>query len=104
MASVGLPVPAVLIGADDVSAGKPSPEGYLRAAERLGVEARRCVVIEDTPAGVEAGRSAGASVIGLQTTYPTLEQCHALVTELRALRVESPADGWAIRLVIGPDG
>jgi sugar-phosphatase len=70
MASVGLPDPMVLVGADDVVAGKPSPEGYLQAAERLGVDARRSVVIEDTPAGAEAGRSAGARVIGLETTYP----------------------------------
>lgn len=100
--SVGLPSPPVLVGADDVVAGKPSPEGYLQAAARLGVDARRCVVIEDTPAGVEAGRSAGAKVIGLETTYPALSNCEALVSDLRAVRTEAPAGGWAIRLVIGP--
>lgn len=100
--SVGLPSPPVLVGADDVVAGKPSPEGYLQAAARLGVDARRCVVIEDTPAGVEAGRSAGAKVIGLETTYPALSHCEALVSDLRAVRTEAPAGGWAIRLVIGP--
>jgi sugar-phosphatase len=100
--SVGLPSPPVLVGADDVVVGKPSPEGYLQAAARLGVDARRCVVIEDTPAGVEAGRSAGAKVIGLETTYPTLSHCEALVSDLRAVRTEAPAGGWAIRLVIGP--
>jgi sugar-phosphatase len=102
MASVGLPGPLVLVGADDVVAGKPSPEGYLQAAERLGVDARRCVVIEDTPAGGEAGRSAGARVIGLKTTYPTLSPCDVLVSDLRAVRAAAPADGWPIRLVISP--
>jgi sugar-phosphatase len=100
--SVGLPSPLVLVGADDVVAGKPSPEGYLQAAGRLGVDARRCIVIEDTPAGVEAGRSAGAKVIGLETTCPTLSHCDVVVSDLRAVRAEAPAGGWAIRLVIGP--
>jgi sugar-phosphatase len=97
---VGLPEPAVLVGADDVASGKPSPEGYLKAAGRLGVDPRRCVVVEDTPAGVEAGRSAGAKVIGLTTTYSTLRDCDVLVGDLRALRPEPPADGWAIRLAL----
>ena len=99
--SVGLPGPLVLVSADDVVAGKPSPEGYLQAAARLGVDARRSVVIEDTPAGVQAGHSAGARVIGLKTTYPTLSHCDVAVSDLRAVRAEAPADGWAIRLVIG---
>jgi sugar-phosphatase len=99
IASVGLPVPRVLVGADDVVAGKPSPEGYLRAAERLGVEARRCVVIEDTPAGAEAGRAAGARVLGLATTYPTLPHCDVFVRDLRAVRAEAASDGWAVRLI-----
>jgi sugar-phosphatase len=100
LASVGLPGPLILVGADDVVAGKPSAEGYLQAAGRLGVDARRSVVIEDTPAGAEAGRSAGARVIGLETTYPTLPYCDVRVRDLRAVRAEAPADGWAIRLVI----
>jgi len=100
IARVGLPRPSVLVGADDVLAGKPSPEGYLQAAGRLGVDPRRCVVVEDTPPGAEAGRSAGASVIGLATTYSTLTHCDVLVRDLRAVRAEAPAGGWTIRLVI----
>ena len=90
----------MLIGADDVEAGKPSPEGYLKAAQRLGVDARRCVVLEDTPAGVQAGRAAGAKVIGLTTTYSTLPDCDVLVSDLQALRPERPLDDWALRLAI----
>jgi mannitol-1-/sugar-/sorbitol-6-phosphatase len=100
MASVGLPAPLVLVGADDVESGKPSPEGYLLAAARMGVEARRCVVIEDTPAGTAAGRAAGARVIGLKTTYPDVPYCDVLVNDLRAIRVEPPGDGWALRLAV----
>jgi sugar-phosphatase len=89
---VGLPAPGVLIGADMVVSGKPDPEGYRRAAAALGVTPERCIVFEDTPAGVQAGRAAGAIVIGLLTTYPTLEGCDALVPDLRAVRVLESAD------------
>jgi sugar-phosphatase len=99
---VGLPGPQVLVGADDVAEGKPSPLGYLQAAERLGVDPRRCVVLEDTPAGVEAGRAAGAKVIGLLTTYSTLPTCDAVVSDLRAVRVDSARDARMIRLRIEP--
>jgi sugar-phosphatase len=100
LAGVGLPVPRILVGADDVVAGKPSPEGYLQAAARLGVESGRCVVVEDTPAGAEAGRAAGARVVGLTTTFTTVPNCDALVADLRAIRAETPRNGWAIRLVL----
>ncbi|WP_062078952.1 HAD-IA family hydrolase [Demequina globuliformis] len=61
--AVGIDVPEVLIGADDVSRGKPDPEGYLAAARDLGVDPRRCVVFEDTDAGVRAGLAAGCTTV-----------------------------------------
>jgi sugar-phosphatase len=70
---VNLPVPAVLICADDVEIGKPSPEGYLAAAELLGISPSGCLVIEDAPAGVEAAHAAGMRVIAIETTH-TLER------------------------------
>jgi mannitol-1-/sugar-/sorbitol-6-phosphatase len=63
MAAAGLPVPATLVGAEDVGRGKPDPEGYLRAAGLLGVPAAQCVVFEDAPAGLEAGLASGAAVV-----------------------------------------
>jgi mannitol-1-/sugar-/sorbitol-6-phosphatase len=66
----GLPVPAVLVAAEDVRFGKPSPEGYALAAAQLGFHPGDCVVIEDTAAGISAGRTAGATVIGVSTTFP----------------------------------
>jgi mannitol-1-/sugar-/sorbitol-6-phosphatase len=66
----GLPVPAVLVTAEDVEQGKPAPDGYLRAARALGVAAADCVVVEDSPAGVAAGRAAGALVVAVTTTHP----------------------------------
>jgi sugar-phosphatase len=67
--AAGLPVPPVLITADDVHFGKPHPEGFLLAAKALGVPPTSCVVVEDSPAGVAAGKAAGALVVALTTTH-----------------------------------
>jgi mannitol-1-/sugar-/sorbitol-6-phosphatase len=69
----GLPQPEHLIGADDVEAGKPDPEGYLLAATRLGVPPQDCVVVEDTPAGILAARAAGMRVLAVGNTFPQAE-------------------------------
>ncbi|MCH5219793.1 MAG: HAD-IA family hydrolase [Muribaculaceae bacterium] len=55
---------------DDVSYSKPHPQGYNVAASRLGLSPRRCIVFEDSMAGVEAGRRAGGAVVGVATTNP----------------------------------
>jgi sugar-phosphatase len=59
----GLPLPAVLVGAEAVINGKPDPEPYLLGAERLGVSPARCLVFEDAPAGIESALRAGCSVV-----------------------------------------
>jgi sugar-phosphatase len=66
--AAGLPVPGKLITSSDVRNGKPHPEPYQKAAAILGFSASNCVVIEDAPAGVRAGKAAGARVIGFPTT------------------------------------
>ena len=66
----GLPVPPVLVCAEDVARGKPSPDAYLLAARGLGVVPSDCLVVEDAPAGIQAARSAGMTVVGLTTTHP----------------------------------
>ncbi len=64
--AAALPVPAVLVAAEDVRHGKPHPEGYLAAARRLGVDPADTVVVEDAAAGVAAARAAGVgSVLGV---------------------------------------
>jgi sugar-phosphatase len=103
LAAVGLPLPRVLVGADDVVRGKPSPEGYLRAAGLFGVAPERCVVLEDTPAGAQAGRAAGARVIGLRTTFPSVNGCDFLVRDLRAIRLAETPGAAPIRLIISED-
>ncbi len=100
LAAVGLPCPCVLVGAEDVAAGKPAPDGYLDAARALGVSPSRAVVIEDAPAGAQAGRAAGAFVIGLRTTFPDVDGCHLLIDDLRGIRLAEPEPGWRFRLVL----
>jgi mannitol-1-/sugar-/sorbitol-6-phosphatase len=69
LAAAALPVPEVLITADDVMVGKPGPEPYERASAKLAVPANECLVIEDAPAGVTAGKSAGMTVFAVATTH-----------------------------------
>jgi len=65
----GLPLPDALVTADDVTAGKPDPQPYQRAALALEVAIAGCVVVEDAPAGVLAGTRAGATVVAVTTTH-----------------------------------
>lgn len=100
----GLPIPEAFVGAEDVRRGKPDPECYLRGAKLLGVRPDRCVVVEDAPAGITAGRDAGATVIAVTTTHAASEVSNAnAVTEtvgnLRARRNPNP-HGFALELVI----
>ncbi|MEU8217191.1 HAD-IA family hydrolase [Micromonospora taraxaci] len=69
----GLPDPPVLVDSSQVRRGKPGPEGYLRAAHRLETPAANCLVVEDAPAGIEAARAAGMTVIAVRTTHPVHE-------------------------------
>jgi mannitol-1-/sugar-/sorbitol-6-phosphatase len=66
----GLPMPSVMICAEDLSRGKPDPEGYLTAAMRIGQPPKDCIVIEDAPAGIEAAHNAGMRAVAIAATYP----------------------------------
>jgi sugar-phosphatase len=96
LAAVDLAVRTVLVTADRVGAGKPDPEGYLLAARELGVDAESCVVFEDAPAGIAAGRGAGATVVGIATTHEA--------GELRAAGAEVVAATVAEALALLRDG
>ena len=89
----GLPVPEVLISAEDVQAGKPDPEGYHLAAARLGANPHRCLVLEDAPAGVEAGRRAGGQVLAVATSHTPAQLAGRaqVIQDLRQLQVSSGA-------------
>ncbi|MBD7923689.1 HAD-IA family hydrolase [Xanthomonas sp. Sa3BUA13] len=67
--AAGLPPPPVLVSAEDVVAGKPSPEGYLLAARLLGVAPGDCLVFEDAPAGIQAAEAAGAAVCAITCAH-----------------------------------
>jgi sugar-phosphatase len=91
----GFPTPRVLVTADDVVHGKPNPEPYWKGAAGLGVAPELCVVFEDSPAGISAGRAAGMRVIGLLTTYPAeeLQQAQAIIQDFTKIRVERKGPG-----------
>src|SRR5437660_8242500 len=73
IAAAGLPKPKHLVTSTDVKHGKPDPEPYLKGAQIVGVPASECIVIEDAPAGIRAGKAAGARVIALRTTASDAE-------------------------------
>jgi sugar-phosphatase len=89
LAAVGLPIPPLLVTAEDLTRGKPDPEGYLRAARALGVAPGDCVVVEDAPVGAAAARAAGMRLIGVTTTYPAdrLAPADLIVPDLTSIRV-----------------
>ncbi|WP_197024654.1 HAD-IA family hydrolase [Cellulomonas sp. KRMCY2] len=95
----GLPVPDVLVTADDVDAGKPDPTPYLLGAARLGHSAQDCLVVEDATAGVASARAAGATTIALATTSaPGSVAGDLMVADLSAVRLEIAPDGVRVRL------
>jgi sugar-phosphatase len=63
MGVAGVPVPDVLVGAEDATRAKPAPDGYLRAAQLLGVPATECVAFEDAGPGLRAALAAGATTV-----------------------------------------
>ena len=66
--AAGLPLPVKLITSNDITNGKPHPEPYIKGAALLGFAAADCIVVEDVPAGVRAGKASGARVLAFTTT------------------------------------
>jgi HAD superfamily hydrolase (TIGR01509 family) len=66
LAAAGVQHPNLLVTSEDVRVGKPDPEGYRLAAAMLGLDPRHCLVVEDSIAGVQAGKAAGAVVVALK--------------------------------------
>ncbi len=95
---VGLPIPRVLVDGDEVKVGKPAADAYLLAARRLKVEARDCVVIEDAPVGVEAGKAASMRVIAVASTHPAeeLRQADILIRQLGDIDLRANENGMII--------
>ncbi|CDZ33846.1 Phosphatase YfbT [Neorhizobium galegae bv. officinalis] len=69
LAAAGIPLPRYMVTAEDVTVGKPNPQGYILGAERLGVSPSDVLVLEDVPAGIQAGEAAGADVMVITATH-----------------------------------
>lgn len=84
----------VIVSSEDVSVGKPDPTVFLTAASRLGVPPGDCLVIEDAPAGVEAGKAAGMAVVALAGAHPREKLSHAdrVISSLNELIIADPAN------------
>ncbi len=104
----GLPWPKFLVTSNDIKHGKPAPEPYLRATEMLGTRAAECLVIEDAPAGVRAGKAAGCRVIACDTTMPEADLREAgadwLVKDCSAISLVSAAGRNGICLSLKKNG
>ena len=95
--AAGLPLPKVIVPVDEICNGKPHPEGFLRAAEQLGVAQKECLVFEDTRPGIEAGVNAGMQVVALLTTASAHHLKHRpLILDFRDVTVQP--DGESIKL------
>jgi len=94
--AAGLPLPPVLVAAEDVARGKPDPQGYLAAAARLGMSSTECAVVEDSPAGAAAARAAGMRLVAVTTTHDqeALQPADLVITGLERLCVEGVSDAY----------
>jgi mannitol-1-/sugar-/sorbitol-6-phosphatase len=100
----GLPVPEQLVTSSDVKKGKPDPEPYLAGVARLQLAPEDCVVVEDAPAGIRAGKAAGMRVLALRTTAADAELTQAgadwIITDLASLTVEQLSSDGSLRLTL----
>ena len=97
--AAGLVPPSVLVTADDVTRGKPDPEPFLTAAQRLGADPSRCLVVEDAPKGLEAAQAAGCCTLAVVTTTPREDlRADAIVDDLSSVEFVPAADGIRVRL------
>lgn len=99
--SAGVPLPLVIVTSEDVTHGKPAPDGYVLGAQRLGQSAASCLVFEDAPPGVAAGRAAGARVVALTTNYSAeaLAGADVVVPNFMRLSIQSDGSGFVVEII-----
>jgi sugar-phosphatase len=95
MQAAGLTAPAIAVTAENVSASKPDPEGFLLGAQLLGVDPADCIVFEDSGAGIQAGLAAGMRVLGVGK-HAAAHNPTYLVADLTQVAVTPAADGFAL--------
>ncbi|WP_058043200.1 HAD-IA family hydrolase [Streptomyces roseifaciens] len=101
LGQVGIHPKFLITSDDDLTHYKPHPEPFLLAAERLGVDPSRCIVVEDAPAGLAAGRAAGMATIALTTTHrPDELDADATVADLTAVSARVDEAG-ELEIVVG---
>lgn len=104
MRNAGLPIPGVVVAAEDVIRSKPDPEAYINAANLLGVKPENCIVFEDSMAGIKSGVASGATVIALTTTHSAneLTGLDFLIRDFSRLelRINQESSGQRFELVI----
>lgn len=93
LASAGLPLPRLLIGAEDVVRGKPDPEPYLLAARRLGLAPADCLVFEDAPAGICSALQAGCQVVQIGGDKRLDDGVRARLEDWRQIRLTEDEAG-----------
>lgn len=94
LTAAGIPVPANMTTAEDVTQGKPQPDSFLRAADTLGVAAADCLVWEDSTAGIAAGEASGASVAVINALHDhPLDTPHAVFRGYTGLSVKLDGTG-----------
>ena len=94
MAAAGIPEPEVLVTAQDVSAGKPDPAGYLLAAQRLGFDVKDCLIFEDASVGIQAAEASGADLVVITSTHPhPIQTPHSTLASYDSVSVETDPDG-----------
>jgi len=95
MKAAGIPVPAVMVTAEDVAVGKPSPDCYLLAAQKLGVDAGSCLIFEDAPVGIAAGEAAGATVLVVTETHDRpMDTRHSTIKDYGKMIAKVDEDGF----------
>lgn len=97
--AAGLPLPRVIVPVDEIHNAKPHPEGFLHAAQRLGVAVKDCIVFEDTHPGIEAGVNAGMRVVALLTTARSQDlKHHLLIKDFRDVMIQLDGDYMKLEL------
>jgi mannitol-1-/sugar-/sorbitol-6-phosphatase len=91
---LGISLPLQFVTADRVALGKPSPEPYQLGAAQLGLEPSECLVIEDSPSGIRAGKSAGCQALAVASSHRTqdLHEADWIISSLNDLRLKSSAN------------
>jgi len=100
LGSAGIPIPDVMMVAEEVKRGKPAPDGYRLGAERLGYAPPECIVFEDAPAGIASAGAAGARVVGLTTTHAAadLAGADATIADFSGIDIRPRQDDFVVTI------